>query len=98
MPAVVKPENNKRTAILDIASDLFLEKGYAGASINEMYRRTGISKETFYRYFKDKEVLFLAVIDKELERYWKGLAILNDVPKEQDIRETLTRVGAGLIL
>ncbi|MDH5354883.1 MAG: TetR/AcrR family transcriptional regulator [Gammaproteobacteria bacterium] len=97
MPAVVTTENNKRTAILDIASDLFLAKGYAGASINEMYRRTGISKETFYRYFKDKEMLFLAVIDKELESYWQGLAILDEVQKEQDTRETLTRVGGDLI-
>ena len=87
----------KKEAILEIASDLFLERGYDRASINEMYRRSGISKETFYRYFRDKEDLFLAVIDKELEIYWQGLSILDEVDGEHDIRETLTRVGSELI-
>jgi len=89
--------NNKRDAILGIASELFLQKGYAGASINEMYRRTGISKETFYRYFSDKEELFLAVIDEELKVYWQGLSPVQQVDDGQDMRKILTRLGSDLI-
>lgn len=88
---------SKREAILDIASELFLKNGYAGASINEMYRRTGISKETFYRYFKNKEELFLAVIDQELEIYWKGLSSLDQVNGDQDMQDILASVGSDLI-
>jgi AcrR family transcriptional regulator len=89
--------SKKKDDILAIASDIFLEKGYARASVNEMYRRSRISKETFYRYFESKEQLFLSVIDKELESYWKGLTILDDVPDNQDPEMTLSRVGSELL-
>ncbi len=96
-PVVRGKAGNKRDAILDIASELFLQKGYAGASINEMYRQTGISKETFYRYFRNKEELFLAVIDEELKIYWQGLSVMEQVDGEKNMRDILTRVGADLI-
>ncbi len=89
--------DSKKNDILNIASDIFLEKGYARASVNEMYRRSGISKETFYRYFESKEQLFLSVVDKELESYWQGLAILDDVPADQDPRTTLSVVGSAIV-
>ena len=92
-----RSESKKKVDILNVASDIFLEKGYAGASVNEMYRRSRISKETFYRYFKNKEHLFLAVIDKELESYWKQLAILDNVPDDQDPETTLGTVGSELV-
>ena len=102
---MVKPVNNnsfrisadKRNAILNIASDIFLEHGYQGSSINEMSRTSGISKETFYRYFKNKEQLFLAVIDKELEIYWDGLSLLDYVEKDEHALRTLSHVGSELI-
>jgi TetR/AcrR family transcriptional repressor of mexJK operon len=95
--SAIQSKSRKRDDILDIASDTFLEKGYVGASVNEMYRQSGISKETFYRYFKNKEHLFLAVVDKELESYWDGLAILNNVPENEDPETTLTSVGSELV-
>lgn len=88
---------DKRIAILTIASDIFLRRGYQGASINEMSRQSGISKETFYRYFKNKEQLFLAVIDKELESYWEGLSLLDYVEKDENAMRTLSHVGMELI-
>ena len=101
---MVKSANNsfrtseqKRNAILDIASDIFLKRGYQGASVNEMSRKSGISKETFYRYFKNKEQLFLAVIDKELKIYWDGLSLLDYVEKDENALRTLSHVGTELI-
>lgn len=60
---------DKRDEILVTATDYFLRHGYAGASINEMARESGISKESIYRYFRSKKKLFEAVIDHELEGY-----------------------------
>lgn len=102
---MVKSANNnsyrnstdKRIAILNIASDILLKRGYQGASINEMSRISGISKETFYRYFNSKEQLFLAVIDKELETYWEGLSLLDYVEKDEHALRTLSHVGTELI-
>lgn len=92
-----RANSGKRNAILDIASDIFLKRGYQGASVNEMSRKSGISKETFYRYFRNKEQLFLAVIDKELQIYWDGLSLLDYVEKDEHALRTLSHVGSELV-
>lgn len=71
---VLKPRStDKREEVLDIASETFLIKGYDGTSINLMARQAGISKESIYRYFGSKEDLFLAVVERELEVYKRGM-------------------------
>jgi AcrR family transcriptional regulator len=44
------------------ALDVFAEKGFAAAKLDEIARRAGVSKGTLYLYFKDKEDLFRAVV------------------------------------
>lgn len=44
------------------ALEVFAEKGFAAAKLDEIARRAGISKGTLYLYFKDKEELFRAVV------------------------------------
>ena len=44
------------------ALDVFAEKGFAAARLDEIARRAGVSKGTLYLYFKDKEELFRAVV------------------------------------
>lgn len=48
--------------IADAAFDTFAEHGYAGARVDEVARRAGVSKGLLYLYFKTKEELFKAVI------------------------------------
>jgi AcrR family transcriptional regulator len=48
--------------ICTAALDVFSEKGFAAAKLDEIARRAGISKGTLYLYFKDKEDLFRAVV------------------------------------
>ncbi len=52
----------RRNAILEAAVELFKEKGYERASMNELARRLGGSKATLYGYFTSKEALFVAVV------------------------------------
>src|SRR5690349_15980293 len=44
------------------ALDVFAEKGFAAAKLDEIARRAGVSKGTLYLYFEDKEDLFRAVV------------------------------------
>lgn len=44
------------------ALDVFAEKGFAAAKLDEIARRAGVSKGTLYLYFKDKADLFRAVV------------------------------------
>ena len=48
--------------ICTAALDVFSEKGFAAAKLDEIAQRAGVSKGTLYLYFKDKEDLFRAVV------------------------------------
>ncbi len=49
-------------AILDTARELFLKNGYAATSTRDIANAIGITQPALYHHFKDKEVIFLAVI------------------------------------
>jgi len=56
-------EPNARQRLLDTATKLFAEKGYAGTSVREIVNRAGVSKPVLYYYFKSKEGLFYAILE-----------------------------------
>ncbi|WP_458097981.1 TetR/AcrR family transcriptional regulator [Roseomonas sp. WA12] len=47
--------------IIDAAMDVFAEKGFAAAKLDEVASRAGVAKGTLYRYFETKDDLFRAV-------------------------------------
>ncbi len=57
--------DERRTAILDIAREAFLEEGYAATSMSRIAALVGGSKATLYSYFPSKKDLFVAVMDRE---------------------------------
>lgn len=50
------PDEVRRT-IVDAALQLYLEKGYAGTSTDEIAARSSVSKRTIYNHFSDKDEL-----------------------------------------
>ena len=56
-------EVNARERLLETATELFAEKGYAGASVREIVEKAGVSKPVLYYYFKSKEGLFYAILE-----------------------------------
>jgi AcrR family transcriptional regulator len=52
----------RRQALLDAAREVFLEKGFASATIDEVVARAGGSKATVYALFENKEGLFAALV------------------------------------
>ena len=55
-------EVNARERLLETATVLFAEKGYAGASVREIVEKAGVSRPVLYYYFKSKEGLFYAIL------------------------------------
>lgn len=55
-----------RKHILNIAADLFMDQGFDGVSIRQIAEACNLSKAGLYYHFKDKEDLFLAVLDENL--------------------------------
>jgi AcrR family transcriptional regulator len=53
-----------REAILDVAQDEFLEVGFAAASMSTIAARLGGSKSTLYRYFKSKDEVIKAYVER----------------------------------
>ena len=47
--------------ILDAAEGLFLEHRFHGLTLADVARETGLTKAALYRYFRSKELLFIAV-------------------------------------
>jgi TetR/AcrR family transcriptional regulator, transcriptional repressor for nem operon len=56
-----KPADERRTDLLDAGQALFLDKGVAAATVDEITRRAGVAKGTFYLYFRSKDDLLTAL-------------------------------------
>ena len=69
-------EPNARQRLLDTATELFAEKGYAGTSVREIVERAGVSKPVLYYYFKSKQGLFYAILEWAADLQQK---ILNEI-------------------
>lgn len=63
---MTKGEKRKQE-LLDIAYNLFLQKGYENTSVDEIILNAHIAKGTFYYYFKTKEQMLEDVIDRMVE-------------------------------
>ncbi|HEY8003809.1 MAG TPA: TetR/AcrR family transcriptional regulator [Phenylobacterium sp.] len=56
--------DQRRERILDVAQEVFLEEGFANASMSTIAARLGGSKGTLYNYFKSKDELFRAYVER----------------------------------
>ncbi len=55
---------SKKNTILLAATELFSQKGYEGASMAELSRMTGAAGGTIFHHFKNKEELFLNILEE----------------------------------
>ncbi|MBX4940650.1 TetR/AcrR family transcriptional regulator [Rhizobium binae] len=58
----------KRMSILDAAADVFCRQGFAGASIDEIAAVACVSRQTIYNHYREKETLFVAVVEDVMNR------------------------------
>ena len=56
-------ETSLREKILLTAKSLFIQQGYHGLAMRQISEAVGVSKAALYYHFKDKEELFLAILD-----------------------------------
>jgi TetR/AcrR family transcriptional repressor of mexJK operon len=64
----------KRRAIMQAATEVFLQNGYLGASMDEVATKAAVSKQTVYKQFVDKEHLFAEIILATTDQLVNGFA------------------------
>ena len=88
----------KRRQIVEAAAAAFLRNGYLGTSMDEIAALAGVSKQTVYKQFADKERLFkeivLDAIDRVGEPFFGGIDALEDT---EDLEADLRKLAGQLI-
>jgi len=67
-----------RGRILDAATELFNERGYAGTSIRDIAERTGMTKGSLYYHFASKDELLYAIVAPLLDAIATFLTTVRD--------------------
>lgn len=62
---------NQKEKILKSTFKIYLKYGFRGISINEVIKKIGINKSSFYYYFKDKGSLLNDIVDEFLIPFFK---------------------------
>ncbi|MCI9889384.1 TetR/AcrR family transcriptional regulator [Micrococcales bacterium 31B] len=64
----------RREQLLKVGRSLFAEKGFDGASVEEIATRALVSKPVVYEHFGGKEGLYAVVVDREIETLTSALS------------------------
>ena len=78
----------KLEAILDAANALFLERGIAATTIDEVAERACVSKMTVYANFRDKRALLATVLDRRV----KAVFVFDELPAGPDLNSSVERL------
>ncbi|MCK9248692.1 MAG: TetR/AcrR family transcriptional regulator [Solirubrobacteraceae bacterium] len=86
------PPAERDEQVLGLARELFVERGYVQASMDEIARRAGVSKPMIYELVGSKEALY----DRCVERAGEELAlVITEAVQSTD--DPLSRIRAGAI-
>ncbi len=77
-----------RRYLYDCSVQLFQEKGYDQVSVDEIVKKAGVAKGTFYIYFKKKSDIILEMLRQYDDYYDRIMSALDDdLPVEKRLEE-----------
>ena len=76
----------KKQSIIEKSKELFVEKGYNETKVEDITKALGISKGSFYTYFKSKEEILMGILKKLCEKY---ISALNKIDISKSPKEIL---------
>ena len=84
-------DNTTEQVILEIAENLFLEKGFALTSTTEIARIAGCNQALVHYYFRTKDRLFDAVFEKYATIFVSAFldSLEEDIPFEEKVRKKI---------
>ncbi|MGH7022932.1 MAG: TetR/AcrR family transcriptional regulator [Caulobacteraceae bacterium] len=90
-PALSRTRARSRAALIEAAMALIAEKGFRGATLDEIAARAGRSKGAIYSNFSSKDELFLAVVAS------KRLVVAPRLAPGMSLREVLSAIGEAVV-
>ncbi|MCX5497107.1 TetR/AcrR family transcriptional regulator [Kaistia dalseonensis] len=91
----------KRSSITEAAETLFSRNGFSASSLDMIATAAGVSRQTIYNHYGDKENLFVAVVRDMTERVnavlFSVIATFPDRPQSADLEPELTAFATRLI-
>ena len=95
MPSVAENKTLKQSRILDAATRLFLDGSVSGTAIDDVVKRAGVAKGTFYLYFRDKyDLLDQIVIRRTADIFTESCNTL----RRKNAEHAMTRAEQFLFL
>lgn len=81
--------------ILEAATEVFLEDGFAATSMDKIVDHAGVSKRTLYSYYGSKEEIYIGVMQVQLGSIWKSVELSRN--KSENTVSQLRRLGIELL-
>ena len=91
-------QRSKKDHIVECALPLFLASGFKGTSIDQVVKKSAVSKPTVYNHFPDKAALMLAVTEHWAATHMPKIPAPKDLPDLDQLidRQWLTQEAVGL--
>jgi AcrR family transcriptional regulator len=80
--------SNTKKMLIEVARQLFAENGKKDVTMNDIAEASKKGRRTLYTYFNNKEEIYKAVIDKELDTILDRLTVVSTQKTEPDIKLT----------
>src|SRR5579863_7195269 len=68
-----RQRQERAALILQVAEEIFSEKGYHETSMDEIAARVGVAKGTVYLHFPGKEELAVAIFERDMKQFLQGV-------------------------
>lgn len=79
-----REKEQRRSAILNAARKLFFEKGFKYVTVDNIAKKSELSKGSIYLYFKSKEEIYTHILFRDIEKFNKKSAHLFENNKSAD--------------
>lgn len=73
MTRISKEPDVRRNELMDVAFEIFLEKGFEKTTINDIVNKVGVAQGLFYYYFNSKQEMLDVVLDRHIKNHMKLL-------------------------
>jgi TetR/AcrR family transcriptional regulator, mexJK operon transcriptional repressor len=97
-PNEEKRSDRKHREIMSAATAVFVEKGYDGASMEEIATKASVSKQTVYKHFADKERLFTAIILATTDQIGQVIGLVAEtLAHTNNLEKNLSHLGRNFL-